>query len=107
MSSVQITKTILPSKLQKSSLENGNKTEDYCPSDDDLKPSLTVRMTDQNKLMLSQDSELLSCDWPEKWDKTLGLKDNSEILCPNCEEFSSQSICQNCGADIKTNHQRK
>ena len=172
MSSVEITRTILPSKLQSFSLVKGNKAKDCCPSHDDLIPSLTVRMTGQNILIhcfercgfteilsflgseksdfsnklngfisqqreearthlrysplchlyskesieeisvflnrffndLEQDSVLINDDWYEKWDKTLGLRDESEILCPSCERFSAQGVCPSCGAYIKTNH---
>ena len=54
--------------------------------------------------VLDREPELAHEDWPEAWDVTLGLRDESEVPCPSCEQLSAQILCPNCGAHIKTNH---
>lgn len=41
-------------------------------------------------------------DWPETWEQTLGIQDESEIRCPNCDEFAAQLVCPSFSAEILT-----
>jgi len=49
---------------------------------------------------------VINDDWPETWEQTLGIQDESEIRCPNCDEFVAQLVCPSCSAEIRTHHQR-
>lgn len=40
-------------------------------------------------------------DWPESWPQTLSFGDTSELLCPNCDESSSEPVCPICCTPIR------
>ena len=59
-------------------------------------------MLNEARFCTGPDPPVLDDNWPETWEQTLGIQDESEIRCPNCDEFAAQLVCPSFSAEILT-----